>query len=345
MSETRPLPSEVFPEVATVEEVAPELTFSERLDMAWDAATFRGSEILDLPPQRWLVQDWLPLDALVAVYSPPGVGKSFYALTLALECASGGWWLGTQLEAAPVLYVAGERATQLRDRAEAWSDGHGTPLPDRFTLLAPRPAPQLTEPVAVSKLCERVRATGSKLVVLDTYAMMTLGLEENSSKDTGPVLENLSKIREATEGGLVLVVHHSGKDSSRGLRGSSAFLGAVDLTISLEGSEGQIRARVEKSNAGSSPMPEWYKLEPLGESAVLTSTGAPSASPGLEAAVLAALGLEPLSLPQLLEALDTEGHKVARSTLQKLALKPLLDRGEIVQEGKARSTRYRLPAS
>lgn len=231
MSEERRKPSEVFSDDPTAPEVV-----EKRLE--WAARTYRGTEILDLPPQRWLVPDWLPLDAVVVVYAPPGVGKSFYALSLALELASGGSWCGTRLEAAPVLYVAAERATQLRERQEAWTRHHGTPLPRELVTIAPKPAavPQLTSRFDVEALCQEVRERGVKLVVLDTYAMMTLGLEENSAKDTGPVLKSLGLIRDATEGGLVLVVHHAGKDTSRGLRGSSAFLGAVDLTVGLEGS-------------------------------------------------------------------------------------------------------------
>ena len=352
MSEIRRLPSEVFAgDAGEVLEVPEELTAAEELRQTWNAATHHGSRLLEIPPRRWLVRDWLPLDAVVVLYAAPGVGKSFYALSLALEVASGGRWLGESLEAAPVLYVAAERATEIRDRAEAWTNYYGSRVPERFSVLAPPYPPQLSNASHLSTLCEMVRDLGSRVVVLDTYAQMTLGLEENSSKDTGPILAALSKLRKATEGGLVLVVHHTGKDASRGPRGSSSFVGAVDLSISLEGSEGQLRATVAKTNAGNTPIPEWYKLEPVpldaldGEdrsSAVLRHTGAPARSPGLEEAVKAALALDSMSMPQLLEALETEGHPVKRSTLQKLAIRPLLDRGQIVQEGQARSTRYRL---
>lgn len=70
-------------------EVAPELSPVEKRLEAWNATTYRGSELLSMEPRSWLVPGWFPNDAVAAVYAPPGVGKSFYALTLALTMASG----------------------------------------------------------------------------------------------------------------------------------------------------------------------------------------------------------------------------------------------------------------
>ena len=320
----------------------------------WQRSSYRGSKVLDIPPREWLSPGWLPADSLLAVYAPPGVGKSFYALSLALEMARGGWWVTSRLTASPVLYVAAERATELRDRAEAWKCHYEEELPYGFELLAPERPPQLTNPTDVEALCRYVSESGSKLVVLDTYARMTLGLEENSARETGPVLEALDRIRQATKGGAVLVVHHTGKDSARGLRGSSAFLGAVDMTISLEGSEGTLKAKVEKSNAGPEPLPEWYKLEGValptlkGEarsSAVLVHAGPPPRNEGLEEAVTELLAGSPvgsMTKKELLEALTEAGHKTSATSLDRLALKPLKDRGRIQPTGKGRATRWSL---
>lgn len=334
-----------------VVEVMPELSPVEKRLEAWEAATYRGSELLGMKPRSWLVPGWFPNDAVSAVYAPPGVGKSFYALSLALEMASGGWWCGTELKPASVLYVAAERASSLRDRAEAWSSYHRKPLPQRFELLAPARPPQLTDIFDTEALCEAVSRQGARLVVLDTYARMTLGLEENSAKDTGPVLDSLDQLRQATNGGLVLVVHHTGKDPEKGLRGSSAMLGAMDSTVSLSGDGSGLRAKVEKLSDGEKPLDEWYKLHPLelpGEEeprsvAVLIGTGAPARNPGLEEAVLRLLreaSAGSMSRAELLEALEEEGHKVTRSTLDRQALQALKAAGKVEALGAARSTRY-----
>ena len=106
-------PSEVVLSIVEAGEVIQELSPSQELVNKWRANTYRGSQILDIEPQRWNVPGWIPSDSLTVVYAAPGVGKSFYALSLAIEVARGGEWVGTNLEPHPVLYVAAERLTTL----------------------------------------------------------------------------------------------------------------------------------------------------------------------------------------------------------------------------------------
>lgn len=338
-------------------EVVQELSLVEQTVSKWQENTYRGSQILDIEPQRWTVPGWLPSDSVSVIYSAPGVGKSFYALALAIEHARGGEWVGTKLEPVPVLYVAAERLTTLRDRAEAWMTKNEEPLPENLLLPKFSTIPQLTEVSHVTALCEYIQTEGVRFVVLDTYAMMTQGIEENSSKETGKVMGALAQIREATRGGSVWAVHHSGKDSSKGARGSTALLGAVDLSIEISsGGNGRISATVRKSNAGSIPMPEWYQLEtvPLssvdGEprsSAVLLSTGAPKRDESLELMVIQILteaSAGSMSAPQIRDALKEMGRECSPSHLDRTALKPMINRGALTVEGKARATRYSLPS-
>jgi hypothetical protein len=348
-------PSEVVLSIVEAGEVIQELSPLEELVSKWQANTYRGSQILEIEPQRWNVPGWLPSDSVVAVYAAPGIGKSFYALSLAIECARGGEWVGTKLEPVPVLYVAAERLTTLRDRAEAWSERSEENLPENLLLPKFNRTPQLI--TDTEALCSYIEAEGVRFVVLDTYAMMTQGIDENSSQYVGTVMEALSQLRQATRGGSVMVVHHSGKDSSKGLRGSTAFLAAVDLSIEIaSGGNGRISATVRKSNAGASPMPEWYELEtvPLspidGESrssAVLIPTGAPREDEALEQMVIEILegnSSGSMSKPKILEALEEMGRKCSDSHLDRTALKPMLNRGTLKVEGKARATRYSLPS-
>lgn len=212
-----------------------------------------GPAVLSLPPVRWIIPGWLPERATTMVYGPPGAGKSFYAVAMALELASGGSWCGHSFDApVPVLYVAAERPYDLRDRAEAWSLHHRKPIPGAFHLLpVSTDSPQLTQPDRVGALCELVEAIGAKVVILDTYARLTLGIDENSAKDTGPVGEQMERIVAATGDGAVVAVHHSGKDVSRGMRGSNALEGNVSLTIRLTSDNGLVTAEVDKNNSAA----------------------------------------------------------------------------------------------
>lgn len=231
----------------------------------WQGLIKSGEEILDLPPQKWLVREWLPLDAIGVVYAPPATGKSFYLLSLAFELARGGSWCGTQLdEPLKVLYIAGERATALRDRAEAWKTFHAETIPAAFQILPT--SPQLTKESQVEAICQEIAARGSRVVIIDTYAKATLGINENDSGDTGIIMASLERIKEATQSGLVIVVHHTNKTGSSGMdsiRGSSAFGGAADIAIQLDKKERGIEAKVTMTNLGQEPAPMFYKLEPV----------------------------------------------------------------------------------
>jgi hypothetical protein len=339
-------------------EILKEITPAERLLKNWQENTYRGPEILKIPPQRWTVPGWIASDSLTVVYAAPGVGKSFYALSLAIEMARGGEWVGTKLEPVPVLYLAGERLTTLRDRAEAWSTKNREPLPENLLMPKLPSPPQLTNPSHVETICQFIRSEEVQLVVIDTYAMMTQGIEENSSKDTGEVMGALSQIRDATDGGSVLMVHHSGKDSSKGARGSTAMMAAVDLSIEIaSGGNGRISATVRKSNAGEKPFPEWYELEMVvleqinGEhrsSAVLKATGIPKRDESLEHSVLEILrnsSNNSMSKPEILEAIKELGREVSRAHLDRTALKPLMEQGTVRMDGKARAARYSLSES
>jgi hypothetical protein len=79
---------------------------------------------------------------------------------------------------------------------------------------------------------------------------MTLGLEENSSKEMGLWVEGVRKLREAS-GGCVLVVHHTGRNGGDA-RGSSAIDAAQDMEWKVERKPGRLQAtlKCEKSKDG-----------------------------------------------------------------------------------------------
>jgi hypothetical protein len=62
----------------------------------------------------------------------------------------------------------------------------------------------------------------------------------------GIVLDRLERVRRAS-GATILGLHHTGKDETRGLRGSSALLGGVENTIKCVGAEGRITLSIDKS--------------------------------------------------------------------------------------------------
>jgi hypothetical protein len=73
-----------------------------------------------------------------------------------------------------------------------------------------------------------------ELIILDTLMRMSGGgFNENSSEDMGAFITQTGKLQEIYECAL-LVIHHSGKDVSKGLRGHSSLLGAVDTELEIQ---------------------------------------------------------------------------------------------------------------
>ena len=60
------------------------------------------------------------------------------------------------------------------------------------------------------------------MLVIDTLARAMAGSDENSASDVSLVVAKCEAITMAA-GAAILLVHHSGKDTSKGARGSTAL--------------------------------------------------------------------------------------------------------------------------
>lgn len=102
-----------------------------------------------------------------------------------------------------------------------------------------------------------------KLIVIDTLARATPGGDENSTKDMGQAIVNSQAIIDRT-GCCVMLVHHSGKASDKGMRGSSALLGGLDSNFEVfkHEDEHSVRVfRVKKQRDEAEARDYYYKLE------------------------------------------------------------------------------------
>ena len=76
-------------------------------------------EVMDLPDPEWLIKDILVKDSLALLYGPPGVGKSFLALSLAYSVAAGTKWHDRDVDGGAVVYLAVEGGRGLKFRISA----------------------------------------------------------------------------------------------------------------------------------------------------------------------------------------------------------------------------------
>jgi hypothetical protein len=184
-------------------------------------------------PPEWLVDDFLVAGSSAVIHSPPAVGKSFVALDLAACVASGMWWHGREVQQHRVLYIAAEGTGGLPLRVRAWKAHNHMPEVDEFDFLPG--GLNLLDVQQASVLARVVHQQRYGLVVIDTAARVMVGGDENSAKDMGRFVAGVSRMQDA--GAAVLVVHHPGKDVSKGMRGNSALKGALDTEIEAVASQ------------------------------------------------------------------------------------------------------------
>lgn len=206
--------------------------------------------LLNLPPPVWRVHGLLTTSANAVLYGPYASLKSFAALDLSLCLAYGQPWHGRDVQQCAVLYIAGEGVGGLSKRIKAWLHFHG--LEDQraaFRLISASidlRNPEVTAAIVRTAL-HVAEQDGMKvgLVVIDTLARAMVGADENSSQDMGLAVKGTDEIREGIDA-ATLTVHHTGKDTDRGPRGSSALGGAVDCQIRVERSDMAVTLTIEK---------------------------------------------------------------------------------------------------
>lgn len=183
----------------------------------------------EVPTPKPLIWDMLDLDSETWLIGAPGGFKSFVALDWAAHVATGRWWRGKRVCQGKVVYIAAEGAKGMRLRVAAWEATYGVRVED--LLVLPEPV-QVADAEAWTTLVRACRRLKPVMVVIDTQARVTVGLEENSAKDMGVLVEGVRRLRAAT-GACVTVVHHTGRNGGDA-RGSSALDGAQDTEIRVD---------------------------------------------------------------------------------------------------------------
>lgn len=181
---------------------------------------------------QWLVKDLLPQGAMAALYGKPGSYKSFVALYIAAMVASGGDCFMRSTRPGPVIYVMGEGGAGAFRRAKALEAHHGIRPPEVFFLRSALNLRSNLDDATALLVAIRDIGVNPSMVVIDTLARNFGGGNENSSEDMGAFIRVIDHVREAL-GCAVLIVHHSGKDEAKGMRGHSSLFGAVDTELEV----------------------------------------------------------------------------------------------------------------
>ncbi|MGB2473357.1 MAG: AAA family ATPase, partial [Amylibacter sp.] len=190
---------------------------------------YSRSELAARPDPKWVVRNILPETGIAAIYGAPSSGKTFVALDLANHISLGkSAWFGHKVKTSPVVYVALEGGGCIKHRLEAW-EAENSDISNVLTVLDHVTLNNLDHAAALAQAVSSQCKQGA-VVFIDTLAQAIPGADENSGKDMGLALEASKNIATAV-GGLVVLVHHTGKDKSKGLRGHSSVHAALDAAI------------------------------------------------------------------------------------------------------------------
>ena len=197
-------------------------------------------------PVEWLIQDVLPRKGFSALFGPPGSFKSFLALDIAHSVATGTAWMGKEVSVpGAVLYICGEGHGGVGARIRACRLHHRTApgakvfvIRHQLNLRSSKEDIQQLH-LAITNLVQREEIR-FELVIVDTLARAFGGGNENDSSDMGAFIASLSKIQRLLDCALQ-IVHHVGKDITKGLRGHSSLLGALDTELELQRLDGALQ--------------------------------------------------------------------------------------------------------
>ncbi len=201
---------------------------------------YRAHEVRNIPQLQPLVGTLLVRQTLAALLGPSGAGKSMVGLDLALHVATGRGWREHEVSQGAVVWLAAESMEYTANRMEAWCNVQGVApeslpfdlLDGYLSLTEVQPGGGLEELILTLKETEQERGPLA-LIVVDTVARTFGDGDENSNDDMKhftDAAELLTRIFKAT----VLLIHHTGKDVSRGGRGASAFKAPLTTELVLE---------------------------------------------------------------------------------------------------------------
>lgn len=228
------------------------------------AALIDTAGLDNIPEPERLISGLLHRNNTCWLVGKAGNGKSFVALDMAGCVGTGAVWRGHDVTEGDVLYVAAEGVSGIRRRVRAWEEHWGRKMTG-VTWLPAAVQAALQEPWdALITIATELAPT---MIVLDTQARITVGMEENSAQDMGVFVDKLERLRNATQA-CIVVVHHQGRSGDHA-RGSSAIDGAADtiLTVTKDGDLITVKTTKQKNIEEGDDIA--LRLMPVAASAVL----------------------------------------------------------------------------
>ena len=203
-----------------------------------------------LPPTEWLVYNLIEDKSMNAIYGASGSTKSFLAIDLGMHLALGMDWFGYEVyKPIPVIYVAVEGGGGLLKRIDGWIKSHNNITPTNFII--DRDVIKPKDPKSIQSFIDEYKDRGkNSMIIVDTLNAnaRASGIEENSS-EMGLVVDAFQKINIALNSSYTLI-HHTGKDETKGMRGHSSIHASMDTILYVEKKDSGCSWTLEKLKEG-----------------------------------------------------------------------------------------------
>jgi hypothetical protein len=238
-----------------------ENAFRNAAETPGDELRLLPSERLDeIPEPEFLIDGFLFRKSVAQLFGKPKSYKSFVMLDMAGCVGAGIPWQTKKTKQAKVLYVVAEGTGGIRRRVRAWEELNKRPMTG---VEFYDKAIQLGQRKEVEALIRTAKRGRFGLIIFDTQARCTVGIEENSNTDMGRVVAALDVLKEVT-GACVALVHHSGADGQRA-RGATAILGAIDSQFKVEADKDTMKVELSttaQKDTGEHPAIEMDLVTP-----------------------------------------------------------------------------------
>jgi len=214
------------------------------------------------PRRSTILHPWLKEKSIVLISAWRGVGKTWFALSIA-DCISRGrsfgpWYATTSCN---VLYVDGEMAIDdINDRLKVLEYSSTVDVQDiqlyrtrkkQLYILSSElvsthgiTEPNITDTWCQSAIFDICKEHNIKLIVLDNSSSLTRGIDENSKREWDPINQWFLSLRFA--GISVMLLHHHGLSGAQ--RGTTSREDHVDTSIQLDrmrGSQENVKFKVQ----------------------------------------------------------------------------------------------------
>lgn len=201
-------------------------------------------EIAERGNVSWLWEGVLQDGEASGIYGNSGLGKSLFALWLAVCIGFGLPFFGRKTRESLVIYICAEGASGMDDRVRAVLSELGLQdeapriffIPASIDLLKRKGAPN-EELAGLRKNLHAIQCASRipiGLVIVDTLARCYGDGDENNNRDVSAIIRGIDEEICRPTGAAALVIAHAGKDRSRGARGGMALKNGLSGLFCLD---------------------------------------------------------------------------------------------------------------